>query len=266
MSRDALREALALASQGWPVFPCQPGRKVPATAHGYLDATTDERQITSWFTRHPGWNLAVATGAPGPDVLDIDQHGPAGNGYAALARLRAAGLLDSATRYVATPSGGLHAYFTGTRQHNGHLPACHIDFRSAGGYVLVPPSKVAGRPYVCLKTLDGHGKLDWQHVIQLLEPSRQERRPAHPRPVEQGITRLAAWVAAQPEGNRNEGLFWAACRALDANPAADLSPLAAAARLAGLTEREITRTLRSARRAGQARPSTPGAQAEGEAT
>jgi hypothetical protein len=61
-----------------------------------------------------------------------------------------------------------------------------------------------------------------------------------------------AWVAAQPEGNRNAGLFWAANRALEAGTAADLSPLAAAARHAGLAEHEITRTLSSAR--SQARP------------
>jgi hypothetical protein len=265
MSGDILREALALARRGWPVFPCQPGRKVPATAHGYLDATTDPERITGWFTRHPGWNLAVATGAPGPDVLDVDQHGPAGNGFAALARLRAAGLLDGATGYVATPSGGLHAYFTGTSQHNGHLPAHHIDFRSAGGYVLVPPSTVGGRPYERIKTVDGHGQLDWQQVIALLGPDRQQQRPVRSRLAEPGISRLASWVAAQPEGNRNAGLFWAACRALDADPAADLSPLAAAAREAGLTEAEITRTLNSARHTGQARPSAPAHLAEGEA-
>jgi hypothetical protein len=53
------------------------------------------------------------------------------------------------------------------------------------------------------------------------------------------------------EGNRNGGLYWAANRALDANPAADLNPLAAAARQAGLGEPEITRTLDSARRTRQ---------------
>jgi hypothetical protein len=42
-------------------------------------------------------------------------------------------------------------------------------------------------------------------------------------------------------------------RALDADPAADLSPLAAAARRAGLDEPEITRTLGSARKTRQAR-------------
>ena len=147
-----LRQALAYAARGWPVFPCQPGEKTPATTHGYRDATTDPEQITAWFTRHPDRNLAIATGAPGPDVLDIDHHGPAGNGYAALARLRAAGLLDGAAAYVRTPSGGLHAYFTGTTQRNGHLPARHLDFRSAGGYVLAPPSRIGGHPYQLLQT------------------------------------------------------------------------------------------------------------------
>ena len=102
----ALRQALAYARRGWPVFPCQPGQKIPATAHGYRDATTDPDQITEWFTRHPDHNLAIATGTPGPDVLDVDQHGPAGNGYTALGRLRRAGLLDGAAAYVRTPNGG----------------------------------------------------------------------------------------------------------------------------------------------------------------
>jgi hypothetical protein len=265
MTSDRLTQALELAARGWPVFPCQPGRKLPATQHGYLDATTDPDRLTSWFTRHPHWNLAVATGAPGPDVLDIDQHGPAGNGYPALAKLQAAGLLDGAASWVRTPSGGLHAYFTGTSQHCGHLPAHHVDFRSAGGYVLVPPSRVAGKPYERISTVDASGHLDWQAVIGLLEPARQQQQPASRQPAGRGIGRLAAWVAAQPEGNRNAGLFWAACRALEADPAADLSPLADAAHDAGLGEAEITRTLNSARHGSHARPGTPGQQPEGEA-
>ena len=39
----ALRQALAYARRGWPVFPCLPGQKVPATRHGFRDATTDPR-------------------------------------------------------------------------------------------------------------------------------------------------------------------------------------------------------------------------------
>ena len=131
MTDATLRQALAYARHGWPVFPCLPGQKIPATRHGYRDATTDEQQITDWFGRGSGWNLAIATGAPGPDVLDVDQHGPAGNGYAAFNKLRRAGLVDGAAAYVRTPAGGMHAYFTGTDQHNGRLPSHHLDFRSA---------------------------------------------------------------------------------------------------------------------------------------
>ena len=69
-------------------------------------------------------------------------------------------------------------------------------------------------------------------------------------------------MASQTEGNRNAGLFWAANRALDADPAADLSPLAVAARQAGLDEPEITRTLDSARRTSQAHPNPRNHQAE----
>ena len=147
MTDATLRQALAYARHGWPVFPCLPGEKIPATAHGFRDATTDEQQITEWFGRGFTWNLAIATGVPGPDVLDVDQHGPAGNGYPAFARLKRAGLVDGTSAYVRTPAGGMHAYFTGTGQHNGRLPSHHLDFRSTGGYVLAPPSQVDSKPY-----------------------------------------------------------------------------------------------------------------------
>jgi hypothetical protein len=49
-----------------------------------------------------------------------------------------------------------------------------------------------------------------------------------------------------------------------ADQAADLSPLAGAARQAGLDQQEITRTLNSARRTSQARIEPHDPQAEGE--
>jgi hypothetical protein len=52
------------------------------------------------------------------------------------------------------------------------------------------------------------------------------------------------------EGNRNAGLFWAACRAVEAGQHAALDDLAAAATKTGLTDREISRTIDSARRTG----------------
>ena len=262
MTDATLRQALAYAARGWPVFPCLSGRKIPLTRHGFRDAATDERRIIAWFGSRPDWNLAIATGAPGPDVLDVDQHGQAGNGFAALARLRDAGLLDGATSYVRTPSGGLHAYFTGSDQRNGHLPRHHLDFRSRGGYVLAPPSRVDGQPYLLIRTVQADGGLDWATVTSLLEPRRQITRPQPGPAPGRDLSHLARWVASQAEGNRNAGLFWAANRALDGDPAADLSPLAAAARQAGLGEREITRTLDSARNGGRTRTPAPDHQAE----
>jgi Bifunctional DNA primase/polymerase, N-terminal len=262
MTDAALRHALGYARRGWPVFPCAPGQKHPATRHGYRDATTDERQITAWFTRNPLWNVAIATGAPGPDVLDVDDHGPAGDGYAAFARLSRAGLLDGASAYVRTPSGGLHAYFTGSGQRNGHLPRHHLDFRSRGGYVLAPPSRVGGNPYQLIQEVEADGALGWVTVTTLLGHQPQITRPQPRQAPDRDLSHLARWVASQAEGNRNAGLFWAANRALDADPAADLSPLAAAACQAGLPDREIIRTLDSARRGGQPRPPAPDYQAE----
>ena len=262
MTGETLRQALVFAPAAGRCSPACPARRSrpPRTASTTPPPTPGRSQPGSPAT--PAANLAIATGAPGPDVLDIDQHGPAGNGFAAYARLRRAGLLDGATAYVRTPSGGLHAYFTGTGQRNGHLPAHHLDFRSAGGYVLAPPSQVDGQPYQLLKTTGGHGRLDWDAVTQLLQPQRQQQRP-QPRPAPgHDLDGLARWVAAQPEGNRNAGLFWAANRALETDPAADLSPLAAAARHAGLDDPEITRTLDSARRTGQSHPAPPDHQAE----
>jgi hypothetical protein len=240
-----LAAALRYARSDWPVFPCRPGEKVPVTKHGFLDATTDPDKITWWWSRNPDRNVAIATGAPGPDVLDVDVH-QEGNGFAALNRLHREGLLDGAAAYIRTPSGGLHAYFAGSEQGNGRLPRHHLDFRSKGGYVVAPPSDVNGRPYELIKLAHGQDGLDWAVVTRLLEPEPQQR-PQRPGDRTPDAHRLAEWVARQQEGNRNDGLFWAANRALEGG-LADLGELAEAARSAGLEEREITRTLTSARR------------------
>jgi hypothetical protein len=240
-----LAAALRYVQADWPVFPCLPGEKVPATRHGFLDATTDPGKITWWWSRNPDHNVAIATGAPGPDVLDVDVHSQ-GNGFAAFNRLRREGLLDGASTYIRTPSGGLHAYFAGSEQGNGRLPRHHLDFRSKGGYVVAPPSAVNGRPYELIKRAEGQGGLDWAAVTRLLEPEPQHRpRPSGDRTTD--AHRLAEWLARQHEGNRNDGLFWAANRALAAG-LTDLDELADAARSTGLDEREIARTLASARR------------------
>jgi hypothetical protein len=112
--------------------------------------------------------------------------------------------------------------------------------------VVTPPSHVNGRHYELIKRTDERGGLNWDAVARLLEPELQQR----PRRSDERSTdarRLSEWMAHQQEGNRNDGLFWAANRALDAG-LTELEELADAARRTGLDEREIARTVASAHR------------------
>ena len=99
-----------------------PGQKIPATTHGFLDATTDEQHIIVGLHPRPRPEPRHRHRRPRPHVLDIDQHGPDGNGFPAYARLRRAGLLTGASAYVRTPSGDVSAYFTGTAQRDYTCP------------------------------------------------------------------------------------------------------------------------------------------------
>jgi hypothetical protein len=243
--QSALDAALAYAAAGWPVFPCRPDSKEPDTVHGFKDATTDPRRIRAWWTAVPGRNVAIATGAPGVDVLDVDIHED-GNGWESFNRLKRAGLLAGARALIRTRSGGLHVYFAGTAQGCGRLVRHHLDFKASGGYVIAPPSTVGGRPYEVLDHRPGAtAQIDWSAVRQFLEPVSGTRRRS---PGGGDVAALVAWVEKLREGNRNDGLFWASCRALEAGHEDYLGALVDAAVRAGLTEAEAGRTAASAAR------------------
>lgn len=244
-------QALAFAQAGVSVFPCVPGEKRPLTARGFLDASTDPHQIRMWWTASPTANIATPTGRPGFDVLDVDVR-PDGSGWVALRRLQEAGLIHGWIRAVRTPSGGLHLHYPGTGQRNGSLRGQHVDFRGVGGYVLLPPSLIRtpgyARRYELVDSRDVPGRaLDWAAVTHLLAPTPSPRVAGQvpSTRVLDPILPLAAHVARQSEGNRDNALFWAACRAAESG-VADLAPLVDAAIGAGLPERQARRTVRSA--------------------
>jgi hypothetical protein len=124
-----LEAALDYAARGWPVLPIRARSKAPATEHGVLDASTDPDVIRGWWTRWPEANVGIATGWPGPTVVDIDDMEAAGD---VVARLRATGAPE-----VATPRGR-HFYFAGTR--GGTVNLGYGEIRGRGSYVLAPPS------------------------------------------------------------------------------------------------------------------------------
>lgn len=254
-----LDAALRYASVGWPVFPCREGEKEPATRHGFQDATTDSRQIERWFGKHPERNVAIATGAPGPDVLDVDDHKEKGNGFGAYSKLKRAGLVEGHMALVRTPSGGFHAYFRGSDQASGRRQDQHIDFRSAGGYVVAPPSQFEGRDYVLVDHQAASRGVDWQAIIRELDPPQAQRRRPQRDPGRRAdnsdVDRLVNWVSTRPEGNRDFPVFYAAkhIEAAGLLNAANTERLVDAALRAGLRggEREARRSIESGRRAAQ---------------
>lgn len=238
-----IEAALQYAAHGLPVFPCTPGGKHPLTERGFYEATTDEEKIRWWWDRYPDANLAVPTGAPGIDVLDVDTHG--GDGIASFRIACLAGLTRGYRAVVATPSGGYHLWYAGSSHGNGSLRGKALDFRGKGGYALVPPSVIDGRPYRFIeRRWERSGTCDWEAVRALLSPPR----PGPPPPPHPGNpTPLLNFVARLQDGNRNNGFYWA-CKAAIDNHALVPEEFLNVALMAGFEERHTSGTLRSAMR------------------
>jgi hypothetical protein len=201
--RGALAAALALGERGFPCFPCA-STKVPATPHGFKDASRDREVLEQLWQRHPGPLVGVVTGErSGMSVLDIDpRHGGErwffGNGE----RL-------PITRAHGTRSGGVHLLFqhrTGLKCSAGKI-AVGVDVRADGGYVIWWPA--AG-----ILQLSMAAPAPWPDWLGT-EPARSDRRPSHRVVVadDERFRRLVRLVAAAGPGERNNLTFWAACRA-----------------------------------------------------
>lgn len=257
---DLATASEGLGAAGIPVFPCVPSGKTPLTAHGFQDASTHLDAINAWWRRWPDANIGVPTGAVGGiDVVDVDVH-TTGSGYGAFEQARRGGFVEGWAWLVRTPSGGLHAYFLRTsepEQRSWQSPSRHIDFRGDGGYIIVPPSRVTGedgvtRSYQQIAVAEPHQPrpVDAAGLRRFLDPPHPSRPPIDMPTAGARPGKLAAWVASRPEGGRNGGLFWAACRM--AEEGHDLSTttslLGEAAYAAGLPAREAMATIRSAYR------------------
>jgi hypothetical protein len=240
---NRLSWALSLAERGIKVFPCNVANKKPKTTNGYLDASLDLDRVRSWFRY--GALIGVPTGERFV-VLDCDlQHPEARQWY------DDAGLAGCITRTHFTRSGGLHLLFKPNDRvgcTTGRL-APHIDTRGHGGYIIYWPAE---------GFQVRHGDVlaefpEW--IIEGLKPPQRvvvPTGPITPRQANRQIDGLIRSIATAPEGQRNNTLFWAACRFSELEKQSLITrdeafglALAAAAR-SGLEPKEANRAVSNA--------------------
>jgi len=155
--RKEVVEALRFyTSIGWAVFPCinsddEDVAKRPFKGHGFYDATKDYDTALKLFSA-VAYNeplIGVATGKiSGITVVDVDiKKGKVGD--ESLKDLEAKHGKLPETAEALSWSKGRHIYFkyiegVGCSQN---ILGKDIDIRSDGGYIIVPPSSLQGKPY-----------------------------------------------------------------------------------------------------------------------
>ncbi|WP_206448170.1 bifunctional DNA primase/polymerase [Agrococcus sp. KRD186] len=245
-------DALALAAAGWQLLPLR--GKVPLTAHGVRDASADPEQVRAWWPAGALHNLGARVPG-GLVVLDLDPRN--GGTLDTLAGAAGDELPATLTVLSGRGDGGRHLYFQhpGGRLTSTRLPE-GIDVKTSTGYCVMPPSlhPATGQPY---RWLGDAGPARLPHTLAQLLRVPSLPRPAAPLRADAGLDAKAAhlveYVGRLPEGKRNAGLYWAACRAHDeGQPAGTFDALERAALSIGLPAAEARATIASARRGGAA--------------
>lgn len=273
---ELLAAAVAAAARGWHVFPVLPDSKRPAIAGWPTRALADPRAVAEgWPASH---NVGIACGPSQLVVVDLDTpkdellpapwdtaEGVRDGGDVFACLLADHGQTWPATYTVGTPRGGWHLYFkwdqpSRTIRNSAGKLGPLIDIRGDGGYVLAGGSVVDGRPYRVLDPAAPVAPLPPWLAVALGDPPPPQRRITVPtRRVGSADKYTAAAVQAElfavataSNGTRNDQLnrsAYALARFVTAgrlDPTDVADALLAAARTAGLDDREATRTIQSA--------------------
>ena len=252
-----LDAAFHLVSRGFRVFPLMQGQKIPAVpksagGRGCLDATDDEEIIARWARDYPRANIGIACGLPSNCiVIDLDPRNGSDN---SIARLASRKQTFTPTVTARTANGGTHFYYAHepALKNSKSVLAPGIDVKTTGGYVVAPPSVLeGGRKYTWVLSPLGDSlpRLP-RWAFEALKPKPQPVVIYSKDTAPKDVSRLVDFVSKAPEGQRNNSLFWAACRAAETgllDQAAEAS-FASAAQSAGLDKESVDKTLASARK------------------
>lgn len=267
---EFMQAALAHASKGRPVFPCDPATKKPLTDHGFKDAVTDVDQITAWWTKWPDAMIGMPTGkASGVFAVDLDGQEGLANWAALVAEWD---WLDPVpdTAKQSTPSTGAHLLFEwpGTKVRNSTSKiALKVDVRGDGGYLIIWPSRrTDGREYRLVSECPPAKAPCW--LLDLVTGQSKDEKTLTVPDERPGATpygmsameREVGRVATALQGKRNDALNVAsfALGQLVAGGEVDegtaLAALQRAARAAGLAQGEADKTIMSGFSAGRQEP------------
>jgi hypothetical protein len=227
--------------------------------HGVHDATADPKRLDELFDAAPyatGYGIACGRGNEPLLGVDLDRKNGV-DGVASLAALAEQhGFSVPETAVIATPSGGLHLWFTGpagapVRNSAGKLGP-GIDVRGYGGYLVGPGSWTPKGPYRFAERRPAAELPD--ALLSLMLPAPEPRRtPVYVPGPRRGaaLVGLVKFVLEAPEGELHNRLYWAACRAYETGADADAvgRALVSAAASLGHPERAAERTVSSARTA-----------------
>jgi hypothetical protein len=224
------------------------------TCHGFYSATTDLDKVAAMFAGHPERLLAIRTGKPsGLAVVDVDPP----EGLDTMRQLMEEGLLPE-TCAQRTGSGGWHLLY---EHPGGHIMSGagkigpKVDSKADGGYIVAAPSihPRTGVPYTW--------RWDFPEApLERLHPTLAARlRPPAPAPrldtggkftvlTSRRLQGLVDTVLRAEEGNGNNSLYWASCKAGEMVAKGEITEavaydaLAAAARQLGIPERDAGRS------------------------
>lgn len=234
MPTTMLAHALGYARRGWPVFPCDPKTKRPLVPRdkdaagkpientgGLRKATTDPAIIEAWWRKWPDALIGVRLGhETGLWVIDFDPRGETVD----TVKARFAAEVGELPRgpVSRTQSGGEHVWL---KMPDGEVPKNSakrikgVDWRAEGGYVIVPPSRMAnGARYEWLA--EGEFPSAPDHVLDLVfrrgkfAPPVTKMAGNGVRPSDEKVRRYclvaldkaASRVSGLVEGQRNQGL------------------------------------------------------------
>ncbi len=149
--RNNLDIIARMAINGWPMMPLLPGQKQTYAAWG---SHVEAYNFNALFASQPiDCNAGIITGNM-VSVVDFDNHGPEPNGLTAYRRIEAAAPAVFHDAIIEmTPSGGVHAYFTGLKGASPYTVSMTVD-----GVPVAVEILTGRKPSYCWPTVTDKGE------------------------------------------------------------------------------------------------------------